>query len=52
MTTLKPIYNGRVLVNDNALRDPVLMSVLADMAERDFKALEAPVGRWYISDRH
>ena len=51
-TPLIPIYDGRVLVNKNSLKDPVLMSVLADMAERDFKALEAPVGRWYISDRH
>ena len=49
---LKPIYDGRVLVNQSAMKDPVLMAVLADMAKRDFQPLEAPTGRWYISDRH
>ena len=51
-TSLIPLYDGQVLVNRASLKDPVLMSVLADMAERDFKALEQPTGRWYISDRH
>ena len=49
---LKPIYDGRVLVNQSAMKDPVLMAVLADMAKRDFQPLEQPTGCWYISDRH
>ena len=49
---LKPIYDGKVLVNQSAMKDPVLMAVLADMAQRDFQPLEHPTGRWYISDRH
>ena len=50
--TLKPYYQGRVLMNDTAANDPVLIAVLDEMALRDFKTLEAPAGRWYISDRH
>ena len=49
---LKPYYQGRVLMNDTAANDPVLIAVLDEMALRDFKTLEAPAGRWYISDRH
>ena len=49
---LKPMYQGRVLMNDSAINDPVLIAVLDEMALRDFKPLEAPTGRWYISDRH
>ena len=50
--TLRPYYQGRVLMNENAANDPVLIAVLDEMALRDFKELEAPTGRWYISDRH
>ena len=49
---LQPIYEGRVLVNKSAMKDPVLMAVLADMAKRDFQPIKHPTGRWYISDRH
>mgnify|MGYP001202780784 FL=1 len=49
---LKPMYQGRVLMNDSAINDPVLIAVLDEMALRDFKSLEHPTGRWYISDRH
>ena len=49
---LKPIYDGKVLVNQSAMKDPVLMAVLADMAKRDFQPLEHPTGHWWISDRH
>ena len=49
---LKPMYQGRVLMNDSAINDPVLIAVLDEMALRDFKPLEHPTGRWYISDRH
>jgi len=49
---LQPIYDGKVLVNKSAMKDPVLMAVLADMANRNFEPLPTPTGRWYISDRH
>tara|TARA_R100001591_G_scaffold31414_1_gene42374 strand:+ start:824 stop:988 length:165 start_codon:yes stop_codon:yes gene_type:complete len=49
---LQPIYDGKVLVNKSAMKDPVLMAVLADMANRDFQTPPTPTGRWYISDRH
>ena len=50
---LKPYYQGRVLMNQSALEDPVLIAVLDEMALRDFKDLPQPAeGTWYISDRH
>ena len=50
---LQPLYDGRVLVNQSAMKDPVLMAVLADMAKRDFEPLEQPTGgTLWISDRH
>ena len=50
---LQPIYDGKVLVNKSAMKDPVLMAVLADMANRNFEPLPQPnAGTWYISDRH
>ena len=50
---LKPYYQGRVLMNDSALNDPVLIAVLDEMALRDFKDRPQPnAGTWYISDRH
>jgi len=49
---LQPLYDGRVLANKSAMKDPVLMAVLADMAKRDFEPIEHPTGRWYISDKH
>ena len=50
---LKPIYNGRVLVNQSAMNDPVIQSALAAMAARNFQDLPSPnPGPWYISDKH
>ena len=50
---LKPYYQGRVLMNESALNDPVLIAVLDEMALRDFKDLPRPnEGTWDISDRH
>ena len=34
---LQPYYQGRVLMNESALNDPVLIAVLDEMALRDFK---------------
>ena len=50
---LKPYYQGRVLMNDSALNDPVLIAVLDEMALRNFEPMPQPLaGTWYISDRH
>ena len=49
---LKPMYQGRVLMNDSAMNDPVIIAVLDEMALRNFKDLPKPnAGPWYISDR-
>ena len=50
--TLKSYYNGAVLMNETAANDPVVKAALDAMASRNFETLSAPVGRWYISDRH
>ena len=50
---LQPMYQGRVLMNESALNDPVLIAVLDEMALRDFNDRPRPnAGTWYISDRH
>ena len=50
---LQPIYNGRVLVNDSAMNDPVVQSVLKEMSLRNFEPQRLNAyGVWYISDRH
>ncbi len=50
---LRPLYDGRVLVNQSAMNDPIVQAVLADMAKRNFEPLEQPTGgTWWISDRH
>jgi len=50
---LQPMYQGRVLMNESALNDPVLIAVLDEMALRDFKDRPQPLaGTWNISDRH
>ena len=48
---LKPYYQGRVLANESAMNDPVIIAVLDEMALRNFKPLPQPnAGTWYISD--
>ena len=50
---LQPIYNGRVLVNESALNDPIVQAVLKEMSLRNFEPLPTPTGGyWNISDRH
>ena len=50
---LKPYYQGRVLANESAMKDPIVIAVLDEMALRDFKDRPRPnAGTWYISDRH
>lgn len=50
---LKPLYDGKVLVNESAMNNPVIQAVLRDMSNRNFQPLPRPnEGTWYISDRH
>ena len=50
---LTPMFDNRVLMNESAIKDPVGMAAMHDMAKRDFKPQEInKYGVWYISDRH
>ena len=50
---LQPIYDGRVLVNETAMNNPVVKAALAEMSKRNFEPQEInKYGVWYISDRH
>ena len=48
---LQSYYQGRVLANDNAINDPIVIAVLDDLARRNF-TFESSTGikRWNISD--
>ena len=48
---LKSYYQGRVLANDRAINDPIVIAVLDDLALRNFEPLPTPnEGVWDISD--
>ena len=50
---LTPMFDNRVLMNESAIKDPVVQAAMHDMAKRDFKPQEINrYGVWYISDRH
>ena len=50
---LQPIYEGKVLVTQSALENPVVQAVLKEMSLRNFEPLPTPTGGyWNISDRH
>ena len=50
---LQPIYDGKVLVNQSAMDNPVVQSVLNEMSLRYFEPQRLNAyGVWYISDRH
>ena len=50
---LQPIYDGKVLVNQSAMDNPIVQSALAEMSKRNFEPQEINrYGVWYISDRH
>ena len=50
---LQPIYEGKVLVNQSALANPVVQSVLKEMSLSNFEPMPQPLaGTWNISDRH
>ena len=47
---LKSYYQGRVLANDRAINDPIVIAVLDDLALRNFEPLPQLEGTWDISD--
>ena len=47
---LQSYYQGRVLANESAMSDPIVIAVLDDLALRNFEPLPQPEGRWNISD--
>ena len=47
---LQSYYQGRVLANESAMNDPIVVAVLDDLALRNFEPLPQPEGRWDISD--
>ena len=50
---LQPIYEGKVLVNQSAMDNPVVQAVLKEMSLRNFEPMPQPLaGTFYISDRH
>ena len=50
---LQPIYDGKVLVNQTAMDNPVVQAVLKEMSLRNFEPQRINnYGVWYISDRH
>ena len=50
---LRPLYNGRVLANQSAMDDPVVVSTLDSLARRNFVFHTATgMKTWNISDRH
>ena len=50
---LQPIYDGKVLVNQSAMDNPIVQTALAEMSKRNFEPQRINnYGIWYISDRH
>ena len=50
---LQPIYEGKVLVNESAMDNPVVQAALKEMSKRNFEPQRINnYGVWYISDRH
>ena len=50
---LQPIYDGKVLVNQTAMDNPVVQSALKEMSLRNFEPQRLNAyGVWYISNRH
>ena len=47
---LQSYYQGRVLANESAMNDPIVVAVLDDLALRNFEPLPQPEGVWNISD--
>ena len=50
---LQSYYDGRVLANESAMNDPIVIAVLDDLEKRNFVFHSSTgVQRWNISDRH
>ena len=50
---LQPIYDGKVLVNQTAMDNPIVLATLLEMSKRNFEPQRInKYGVWYISDRH
>tara|TARA_B100001113_G_scaffold169818_1_gene138918 strand:- start:300 stop:533 length:234 start_codon:yes stop_codon:yes gene_type:complete len=52
---LKSYYGGRVMMNDTASKDPVVLAALEAIQKRNWEDLKSPSGHygyWNISDRH
>ena len=51
--TLHTYYQGRVLANESAMNDPVVVSTLDSLARRNFVFYTTTgMKTWNISDRH
>ena len=48
---LTPMFNGCVLMNENAIQDKAVMAALTKLAEVDFKFRSHPTGCWNISEK-
>ena len=46
--TLMPILDGSVFVNSQVVNDPVLLSVLTDIHDRNYQFPTQEVERWYF----
>ena len=46
--TLMPILDGAVFVNSQVVNDPVLLSVLTDLHDRNYQFPTQEVERWYF----
>ena len=50
---LTPMFSGRVLMNQSAMKDPAIIAALQSMQARNWEPLPTPLpGVWNISDRH
>ena len=53
MCNLRAYCGGRILANESAMSDPVVLAVIKDMEARNFEPLPSPnEGTWNISDKH
>ena len=53
MCNIRSYCGGRILANETAMSNPVVLNVVKDMEARNFEPLPRPnEGTWYISDRH
>ena len=51
MNELKPMFNGSVLMNDNAINDQAVMNALQPFADDNFEFKSIDSTSYYISDR-